>query len=75
MITISSLTASTLSLGKITLSWLVGTTAEPINTYQLDVYRAETPEPTSEFTLISSGLAPDAYTYSDTTHSGLTTLQ
>ncbi len=75
MITISSLTASTLSLGKITLNWLVGTTAEPINTYQLDVYRAETPEPTSEFTLISSGLAPDAYTYSDTTHSGLTTLQ
>ena len=69
------MTASTLSLGKITLNWAVGASDESVNLYNVSVYRAETPEPTSQFTLISGGLDPALYTFSDTTHSGLTTLQ
>ncbi len=70
MLTVSSLTVQSYDFQSLTLSWEFETTSENLADYYLDIYRSETPEPTSDFSIVGSGVSTTAYSYTDTTISG-----
>ena len=72
MVYLTSILVSTYDLNALTISWEVVPTVESLTDYELDVYRAETPGPIDDYTIITSGLDLSAGTsYTDISVSGL----
>jgi len=75
MLVLSTLYAKTFDVDQIDLVWEIAATAEPVTDYTFGIYRAETPEPLDEFSLVEEGIIPTTYGYTDITVSGLVTAQ
>lgn len=71
MIFLKSLSAESFTLDSITLEWTWKDTTEFLSNYTLDILRAEGQVVEDDYTLVASGISPEALGYTDTTISGL----
>lgn len=65
MITLENVSVDTLGLGNRRIQWEVAATHENLNTYVLDLYRAEAPGTLVEFDVVQSGVESTEGTYID----------
>lgn len=73
MITPNLLTLATYDVNTITLSWAFEPSTESVLNFKIDIYRSETPGVSGigEYLRIASGISANAYSFTDTTVSGL----
>ncbi|MBC8437020.1 hypothetical protein H8D85_01705 [bacterium] len=73
MIVLDSLDVTSSNLESLTLTWsFKSDPREDFSNYTIDVYRCEAPsESISEYDLVASGISSTAYSYNDTSVSGL----
>ena len=75
MIYIKTLTVSSYDFESATLSWEYTDPAVNTAGFHLDIYRSETPAPIAMFSGVASNISPDAYSYTDTSISGINLQQ
>lgn len=71
MILVKSLIVQSYDFQLLNIQWEFENTGEDLSSYHLDIYRSEVPEPITMFSGVGEDISSTAYSYTDTTISGI----
>jgi len=71
MLSVKSLTVQSYDFQLLNVQWEFNITSENIADYHLDIYRSEVPEPVTMFSGVGEEISSSAYSYTDTSISGI----